>query len=213
MADACYERVQWVKTQWKVLFDVTSWNKIRVWEVNLKQLLRSLLQELKKIELFDFVSSGIALYSAAVLHRMKTERLLEADVAPAIKEKPKLMVPPPVFIPMKADFMTTTILDLVEALKHVISETKETKQDDLQTGSVNIEDFVLKIEERIEEFTRFIKELLKGKQILQLEDIIQGADRLEAVRRFILLLFVASKNVVTIVEDESGRIFIISGEG
>lgn len=205
-------RIQWVKTQWRVLFDITSWNKIRIWEVDLKRLLRSLLEELKKMQLFDFISSGIALYSAATLHRMKTERLLEADVPTVLKERPKLTLPPPIFLPIKAEFLTTTIMDLIEALREAISETKVVKQDVVEQSTIDIEDFVMKIEERVEEFTNFIKELLREKQVVQLEEIIMDSDRLEIVRKFILLLFIASRNVVTIFEDENGRILVTLGE-
>ncbi|MEM2910709.1 MAG: hypothetical protein QXO01_06580 [Nitrososphaerota archaeon] len=205
-------RIQWIKSPWRVLFDVTNWDKLRVWEVNLKELLSSLAMVLKERGFFDFTSSGVAVYSAATLHRLKSERLLVADDVPIIKQKQEYLIPPPLSPPLRAEFMTTTILELIDALKRVLSEPQPRKQDSVEQQSLNVEDFIIKIEEKVEEFYNFIKGLLERKGTMTLDEIMSGIDRLEAVRRFILLLFAASKGMVTIIEDDGGRVLISLGE-
>jgi len=175
--------------------------------------LSSLATVLKRKELFDFISSGIAIYSAATLHRMKTERLLDADEVPVIKQKQEYFVPPPIFPPLRGEFVTTTILELIDALKRVLSEPQpQRKQDNIEQQQLNIEDFIIKIEERVEEFYNFIKGVLESKGIVTLEEIMSGVDRLEAVRRFILLLFIASRGMITIIENDDGKVLISLGE-
>jgi len=176
-------------------------------------LLSSLANVLKGKELFDFVSSGIAVYSAATLHRMKTERLLAADEVPVIKQKQEYFIPPPIFPPLRGEFVTTTILELIDALKRVLSEPPpQRKQEIIEPQQLNIEDFIIKIEEKVEEFYNFIKEVLEVKGTITLDEIMSGVDRLEAVRRFILLLFIASKGMIMITENEDGKVLISLGE-
>ncbi len=212
MTDIEYERIQWVRSPWRVLFDITNWDKLRVWEVNLRELLRSLLMVLKRKEVFDFISSGIVVYSAATLHRMKTERLLAADEVPVIKQKQEYFIPPPIVPPLRGEFVTTTILELIDALKRVLSEpSPQPKQDTIEQQQLNIEDFIIKIEEKIEEFYIFIKEVLKNKGTITLDEVMSGVDRLEAVRRFILLLFIASRGMIAMTEDDDGKVLISLG--
>ncbi|MCS7136457.1 MAG: hypothetical protein RMJ14_04625 [Nitrososphaerota archaeon] len=167
---------------------------------------------LKRRETFDFTSSGIAVYSAATLHRIKTERLLASDEVPVVKQKQEYFIPPPIFPPLKGEFVTTTIMELISALKHVLSESPpQRKQNNDDEQQLNIEDFIIKIEEKLEEFYNFIKEVLEIKGIITLDEIMSGVNRLEAVRRFILLLFIASRGMITIIEDDNGKILISMG--
>lgn len=175
-------------------------------------MLSSLAAVLKEKGFFDFTSSGIALYSAATLHRMKTEKLLVADELPVVKQKQEYFIPPPLYPPLRAEFMTTSILELIDALKRVLSEPRPHKQEDVEQQPLNVEDFIIKIEEKVEEFYNFIKGLLERNGTLTLDEIMCGISRLEAVRRFILLLFAASKGMIAIIEDNEGRVLISLGE-
>lgn len=211
LADIESEKIRWIRSPWRVLFDVTNWDKLRVWEINLRELLSSLATVLKGKELFDFISSGIAVYSAATLYRMKTERLLAADEVPVIKQKQEYFIPPPLFPPLRGEFVTTTIIELIDALRRILSEPPQQRKQDAVEQQLNIEDFIIKIEEKVEEFYNFIKKALESKGILTLDEIMSGVDRLEAVRRFILLLFIASKGMIMITEDDNGKVLISLG--
>jgi len=185
----------WNDPRWRVLFDVTKLDRVKPWQIKLVEVIRALMEELEKYEKLDLNSCGIAAYSAATIHRMKTERLLKADI-PSVENRRKvienLVVPPPVDLPYVPEFMITTMGELVQALRSLFLKT-ERKKD----------------EERLEEFLQGLQRIFGDKEIIDVSNIFMGVDRLEAARRFILLLFAAAKGVVELIEDDECRLVAV----
>jgi len=202
----------WSDPRWKVLFDVTRIEKVRPWEVNLVKIIRALIEELKKLEIVDLNPCGIALYSAATIHRLKAEKLLRLDIPSQPKEKPQLIIPHPIDLPIPPEFMILTIQDLAKSLESILYQKTKTENAPqvLQTFiDLSFEDYLVKLEERIEKFIDTLKDIFVEHEIIEFKALIEGVDRIEAVRRFILLLFAAARGVIEILQDEeTGKIMV-----
>jgi len=211
----------WNDPRWKVLFDVTKLDRVKPWQIKLVEVIRALMEELERRELIDLNSCGVAAYSAATIHRMKTERLLKADI-PTSSEGSKLReimpVPPPVELPYIPEFMVTTMNELIQALKAIFLKTGQKKGEEeekvfLEVFDVKLDEFLVKIEERLEEFLEGLQRIFGDKEIIGVGDLFSGIDRLEAARRFILLLFAAAKGIVELIEDEECRLIAVKWNG
>lgn len=202
----------WSDPKWKILFDVTRIDRVKPWEVNLVSIIRALIEELEKLEIIDLNPCGIALYSAATIHRMKTEKLLKLDTPSQPKEKPQLIIPQPIDLPVPPEFMVLTIQELVSSLEAVLYHKVKVANmpEQLQAFTeLNFEDYLVKLEERIEEFIETLKHILLEYEQIEFKTLIGGSDRLEAVRKFILLLFAAARGVVEVFQDEgTGKIMV-----
>lgn len=198
----------WSNPKWRVLFDITRLNRVKPWDVRLTEIVKALMEELQRLGLVDLQSCGVAAYSAATIHRMKSERLLKADVPRVLKERPSLLVPPPINLPMAPEFLTSTLTELIEALEKVLSKKRSSEAVEqkpiLKTFDVKIDQFLLKLEENIEEFIKILKEMLRERDEIEFAELVKNVDRLEAARRFILLLFAAARGVIELYQDDAG---------
>ncbi|HDD66603.1 MAG TPA: hypothetical protein ENG52_03155 [Nitrososphaeria archaeon] len=179
------------------------------------------MRELERKDILDLSSCGVAAYSAATIHRMKTELLLKADKPrqPGGEKPGKLLVvPPPADLPCMPEFMVATIGELIQALRSVFSKRGRGSggEEDkvlLEVFDVRLDEFLVRIEERLEEFLEGLRRIFDGKEFVDVREVFRGADRVEAARRFILLLFAAAKGYVEIVEDEELRVIAVKWNG
>ncbi|MCD6235860.1 MAG: hypothetical protein J7J94_02550 [Thaumarchaeota archaeon] len=179
------------------------------------------MEELERAGNVDLNSCGIAAYSAATIHRMKTERLLKADIPRTSDEnrgREVLIVPPPVNLPYMPEFMVATVNELVQALRAVFLKPQQKKDVEeekalLEVFDVKLDEFLVKIEERLEEFIEGLERIFEEKEIVDVADIFSGVDKLEAARRFILLLFAAARGVVELIEDDECRLIAVKWNG
>lgn len=207
----------WSDPRWRVLFDVTRLNRVKPWQIKLAEILRALMEELGRAGLLDLNSCGVAAYSAATIHRMKTELLLKGDKPKPVSGGPErglLVVPPPVDLPCMPEFMVVAVSELVQALKQALSGPREKNDGEeraplLAVFDAELDEFLVKIEERLEEFLEGLRRIFGDKEIIGLRSIFEGVDRLEAARRFILLLFAAARGDIELIEDEEHRLIAV----
>ncbi len=195
----------WSDPRWKILFDVTRIDRVKPWEVNLVKIIRALVEELGKLDIIDLNPCGIAVYSAAIIHRMKTEKLLRLDTPSQPKEKLQLIIPQPIELPIPSEFMILTIQDLAQSLKNVLYQhikVGNAPQELQAFTDLSLEDYLVKLEERIEEFVKTLKEIFVEHEIIEFKALIEDVDKIEAIRRFILLLFAAARGIIEIIQDE-----------
>ena len=199
------------------MFDVTRLDRVRPWQIKLAEIVKALVEELERLQVIDLNSCGVAAYSAAMIHRMKTESLLKADVPRAPKERLSIFVPPPVDLPLTSEFMITTINELIQALQAIFlrkSKADISEERGIVEGiDVKLDDFLVKLEERLEEFMVMLRESFDGRDFIRFSELFRGLNRLEAVRRFILLLFAATKGFVDLVEDDEHRVIGVKWNG
>ena len=119
------EKPFWLKPPWMILFDLMKLHRVRPWDVNLSYLLTSLIGEIGKRGYIDFKASGVALLSSATIYRMKSELILELQEPPKPpEERPVEFLPPPIQLPYRFEYTSTTVDNLIEALEEALkSET------------------------------------------------------------------------------------------
>ena len=199
----------WLKSPYTVLFDLLHLHRVKPWDVNLSLLLTGLMKEMKGRGFIDFSVSGTALLSSAVLLRMKSELILKSQEPPRPPtEKPTDYVPPPLAFPIRFQSTTTSldevlkgILDVLRAERLLPSETAKLLS---RTPAVfeQVDDWLVKIEDEIKAFySRLLNEKVPGESLSFLKLLGKG-DMVQAVRMFIMLLFLAIEKKVGLVQVE-----------
>ncbi len=194
---------------WRVLLAAHLLNKSHILRLNLLKLLESLRDVVASNQL-SLPQEGIAIWGAAYIHRVRSENLFQSVRERDERPKPNLFIPPTIEIPVKPGMLATTILEIVSALRTVLnsSNTMQATAKALQLD-INLDRYLVKIEEELEEFIRFLDSMLEGVEALPLAELFRGVERLEAARRFILLLIAAGRGAFElIVDEESGNILV-----
>jgi chromatin segregation and condensation protein Rec8/ScpA/Scc1 (kleisin family) len=146
----------------------------------------------------DFSVSGTALLSSAILLRMKSELILKMEEPPKPPvERPTDFVPPPLAFPLRYESTTTSIEEVIKGLLEVLTAERmlpPSAQMILRTPEVfeQVDDFLVKIEENIKAFlARLLEKSGPTRKRLSFLKLLGKGDALDAVRMFIMLLFLA----------------------
>jgi segregation and condensation protein A len=212
-----YERPFWIRPPWKVLFDLVQLHKVRPWNVNLSNLLTSLLKEMGGRGFIDFSASGVALLSSAIIYRMKSEQILELQEPPKPPpEKVVAVLPPPIQLPYRFEYTSTTIDNLVDALEGLL-EDKAFMESPPEPPIIapepfvfrNLDDFMIDIERKIEDLYGTILVLAEKSEVIRFSTLVQGIKRRDTIRTFLLVLFLANRGSIQLWQDEEfGEMYI-----
>jgi segregation and condensation protein A len=117
MTEEPIDKPFWITPPLTILFDLVRLQRIQPWNVDVAKLLTLLVQEMRKRGHIDFTASGIALLSSATLLKIKSEHILELEEPPT----PPLptqdeFIPPPIQLPFRYEYTSTTIQTLISAL-------------------------------------------------------------------------------------------------
>ncbi len=216
-----YERPFWIRSPWKVLFDLVRLHKVQPWNVDLSNILTTLLKEMGGKGSIDFSASGIALLSSAIIYRMKSEQILELQEPPKPPpEKVVAILPPPIQLPYRFEYTSTTIDNLVDALDEIFKD--ETFMESLPTPTPiapepfvlrDLDDFMIDIESKIEDMYEIILTLAEKSEVVRFSTLVQGIKRREAIRTFLLILFLANTGRIELWQDEEfGEMYIRSSK-
>ena len=207
---------------WNILFDFHKLEKITPWSVNISFLLTSFLKEMEKKGEIDFRASGVALDSSAFLYLMKSKLLLKLEEPPAPPAKTKDFIPPPLFLPLRYELMSTTVQNLLEVLGDVIKEEQllplvrpreEPILPSISEILPSIDLYLVEIEQLMENLYGSLCKLAKEETPILFSKLIDGYERLETIRTFVLLLFLAQRGKVFLWQEiEFGEIYITLGE-
>jgi chromatin segregation and condensation protein Rec8/ScpA/Scc1 (kleisin family) len=203
-------RAERAVTDWRLLLNPAELRRFRPWSVKLIPLIRQLAEVVRGLSI-TLSQAGVAIYTAAVIHREKSERIDEQEQARRF-ERPDLLVPPPIEIPLRGDVLTLTLLDVVRELMGVLEKMSGGPQSgkfEQINVDIKLDDYLVKIEEEFGEFLEELMALLSSSPEFPLEELIRGLSRHEAVKRVILLLFAASRGYVDVLQDElTGRVIV-----
>lgn len=198
----------WLKPPYGVLFDLLHLHRVKPWDVNLAHLLAELLREMKGRGFIDFSVSGTALLSSAILLRMKSELVLKMEEPPKPPlERPTDYVPPPLAFPLRYEYTTTSLDEVLKGLLEVLKAERMLPSGvplASRTPDVfeQVDDFMVKIEENMNAFyARLLREAGKGAGLSFLRLVGKG-DMLDAVRIFLMLLFLAVEGKVGLVQSQ-----------
>lgn len=207
----------YLQPPWNILFEIHKLEKVKPWNVNISFLLTSFLDEMQKRGEVDFRASGVALDSSAFIYLMKSKLLLKLEEPPAPPKLPPDFIPPPIFLPLRYELTSTTIEQLLEALDSVLKGEKLLPLKPrpgpilpLPTDILpEIDRYLMEIENLMEKLYTNMLCLSKGKPFLNFKKLILKMDRVEAIRTFILLLFLAQRRKIWLwQEEEFGEIYI-----
>jgi chromatin segregation and condensation protein Rec8/ScpA/Scc1 (kleisin family) len=210
----------YLRPPWNILFELNKLDKLKPWNVNISYLLRSFLSEMEQTGNVDFRASGVALDSSALIYLMKSKLLLQEPPAPP-KPSPGL-IPPPLFLPLRHELTSTTIQNLLDVLDEVLKGEKLHRLNRVAMQPVlpSVSDilpqfdiFLAEIEVQMEQLYALLCEKVKGTGLIEFSTLIKGAARIEAVRTFILLLFLAQDRRVSLLQnEETEELYIAVGD-
>jgi chromatin segregation and condensation protein Rec8/ScpA/Scc1 (kleisin family) len=201
----------YLRPPWNILFELNKFDKLTPWNVNIAYLLRSFLSEMERTGKVDFRASGVALDSSALIYLMKSKLLLTLEEPPSPPKAPSDFVPPPLFLPLRHELTSTTIQNLLEVLDDVLKGEKLYRLDKVvaQPFLPAVSDilpqfdiFLAELELQMDRLYELLCEKVKGAGIIEFSTLIKGTTRIEAVRTFILLLFLAQEVKVSLWQDE-----------
>lgn len=204
---------------WNILFDFQKLERVNPWEISISFLLFSFLEEMERREEIDFRASGVALDSSATIYLMKSNLLLKLEEPPASPEPKPDFIPPPLILPLRYELTTTTIRHLLKALDDAlrgekIFTMKPTLEHILPPPPEVIpviSPYLMEIEEQMDRLLQKMRYLVDNGEVVTFSKLISGLERLEQVRTFIILLFMAQKERVTLwqqQEEAFGEIII-----
>lgn len=216
------KRPFYLRPPWNILFELSKLEKLTPWNVNISYLLTSFFSEMERTGKVDFRASGVALDSSALIYLMKSKLLLVLQEPPAPPKAPGDFVPPPLFLPLRRELTSTTIRHLLEVLDDVLKGEKLPRFDAVVAQPVlpavsdilpQLDIFLMEIELQMEKLFALLCEKVKGAGIIEFSSLIRGIARIEAVRMFILLLFLAQNRKVGLWQnEETEEIYISVGD-
>ncbi|TRO50375.1 hypothetical protein E2P71_10740 [Candidatus Bathyarchaeota archaeon] len=211
-----------MRPPWNILFEINKLEKLVPWNVNISYLLRSFLSEMERTGKVDFRASGVALDSSALIYLMKSKLLLTLQEPPAPPKPPPDFIPPPLFLPLRHELTSTTIENLLSVLDEVLKGEKLHRIDKVVSQPVlpeftdilpQFDTFLAELDLQMEQFYKLLCEKVKGAGIIEFSTLMKGVDRIEGVRKFILLLFLAQEGKVSLWQnEETEELYIAVGK-
>ena len=204
-----------------ILFELHKFQKIHPWDVNISFLLSSFLEEMERAGEVNFRASGVALDSSATIYLMKTKLLLKLEEPPAPPKSPPDFLPPPIFLPLRYELTSTTIQHLLNVLDEVLKgehlfPIKTPKEPLLPFTEIvpTVDMYIMEIEDKMKNLLSSIIRLATGGKIVIFSTLIVGLEKLEAIKTFITLLFLAQKGDVSLWQKEGyDEIYVTLSEG
>ncbi|MGD0995045.1 MAG: hypothetical protein ABR909_05920 [Candidatus Bathyarchaeia archaeon] len=223
MSTTPIRRPFYLRPPWNILFELNKLEKLTPWNVNIAYLLRSFLTEMERTDKVDFRASGVALDSSALIYLMKSKLLLTLQEPPVPPKGPQDFVPPPLFLPLRHELTSTTIQHLLEVLDDVLKGEKMLHLDHV----VEQHPILPAVSDLMPQFDKFITELklqtdklyailcekVKGAGIIDFSTLSKDATRIEALRMFMYLLFLAQDDKVSLWQnEETEELYIAVGK-
>jgi chromatin segregation and condensation protein Rec8/ScpA/Scc1 (kleisin family) len=222
VASAIVKRPFYLRPPWNILFDFHRLERLTPWNVNIAYLLTSFLEEMDRSGQVDFRASGVALGSSALVYLMKSNLLLKLEEPPPPPKPLQDFIPPPLLLPLRHELTSTTIKHLLEVLDDILKGekliplNKTAAEPILPTPSEimpQLDLYLMEIELQMEKLYASLSERVKGTGLIEFSTLIKGSARLEAIRTFILLLFLAQDGKVKLWQnDETEELYITIGD-
>ncbi|MBO3803869.1 MAG: hypothetical protein JTT11_08405 [Candidatus Brockarchaeota archaeon] len=202
----------WVRSPVSILFDIVKLQKTHPWDIDLKALLEAITSEIRRAGYVEFEASGVALLSSAIVFRRKSELLLrleEPPKPPEPKEELEAVLPPPLNLPIAVPHGKISLSDLAQALiAAILTQMPEKVEEAPEPPPPLLEqpdEFMVNLDRHMKELKERIGELLAGKDAVSFSHLVEGMTVIEAVRTFIILLFLATRGFVEMRQEEGTK--------
>jgi chromatin segregation and condensation protein Rec8/ScpA/Scc1 (kleisin family) len=205
------EKPFYLRPPWEILFSESILEKVSPWSIDLVQILTSLLEEMNRVGL-DFRMAGVAVNSSALIYLKKAELLLVMEEPPmSPPEEEEVYVPPPLSLPFRFQLSTTSVYDLINALERVLSAMRDGglhSRIPIPVAPISepLEEFIIEVEEDLESQLGILYERIRSLcgdgGTISLKSLLEEGSRLEIVRVFIHLLYLAQRGKITLEQEE-----------
>jgi len=220
-ASTSVEKPFYLRPPLNILFELHKFQKIHPWDVNISFLLSSFLEEMERIGEVNFRASGVALDSSATIYLLKTRLLLKLEEPPMPPKPSPGFLPPPLSLPLRYELTSTTIRHLLSVLDEVLKgehlfPIKTPAEPLLPFTEIvpTIDMYMIEIEDKMKNLYYSIVQLATEGKIIIFSTLIAGLEKLEAIKAFITLLFLAQKGKVSLWQKEGyDEIYITLSEG
>ncbi|MGB9727187.1 MAG: hypothetical protein ACPLZF_02150 [Nitrososphaeria archaeon] len=202
-------KVPLTKFPLKLLVDVESISKKRVWDVNISELLNqftSLYSDYKR----DLRLYGTVALSSSIIYKLQVESFFlfeKQSLRPF--EGGEISLPTIIDVPYRHEVYSTSVEDLIIALERIISSSplKRMKKEETLVPVSSLElptdPFLMNINELIKEFKKQLLSLMDENHIISFRKLVEGLPLIEVVRNFLLTLFVAQEEFVDLIQEEN----------
>jgi|YelNatPaOPRAMG01_1025707.scaffolds.fasta_scaffold01236_20 segregation and condensation protein A len=202
-------KVPLTKFPLKLLVDVESISKKRVWDVNISELLNqfiSLYSDYKR----DLRLYGTVALSSSIIYKMQVESffLFEKQTLRPF-EGGEISLPTIIDVPYRHEVYSTSVEDLIIALERIISSSplKRMKKEETLVPVASLElptdPFLMNINELIKEFKKQLLLLMDENHTISFRKLVEGLPLIEVVRNFLLTLFVAQEEFVDLIQKDN----------
>jgi segregation and condensation protein A len=191
-----------------ILFEIHKLEKVLPWEVNISYLLAMFLEEMEQQGEVDFRASGVALESSSTIYLRKTKLLLKLEEPPPPPKTLPEFIPPPMFLPLRYELSSTTIENLLNVLDEVLKgeNIRPLKPEEplLPTSEIipPVDLMLLQIEDHMKTIYDQLCQLVGTGELISFSKIVAGLEKLEAVKTFIILLFLAQRGKIGLWQEE-----------
>ncbi len=210
------EKPFYLQPPWNILFELHKLHRVKPWNVSISFLLMSFLEEMEKRGEINFKASGIALDSSSTIYLMKSKLLLKLQEPPPPPKPPPDFMPPPLFLPIRYELTSTTIKNLLDALKEVL-QSEKTPNLKLQLEPIlpppevlpPVDLYLMEVEKEMDKLRQTLTQIAKEKSLITFSKLVYGLNKLEAIKTFIVLLFLAQRGEINLwQEEDSDEIYI-----
>jgi len=194
------------KSPLNILINPTNIKSKNSWDINLTYLLELLEKVLKDSKFLDLRICGLAAVTSSLIYRLKVENLFMKEkefTRKQIDHLGPIEIPTILNLPFRFELHSVSTDDLVNALQSILDNVSDRPEN----NNVNIESSIPDIEidktyteinNLISEFREdLLRELDKSEQ-LNFNLYVYKQSYSEKIRSFILLLFIAMENLITI---------------
>jgi len=155
----------------------------------------------------DLRLCGSVALSSALLYRFKVETIFYFERLRAGRiEHPRDEPPSIIVLPFRYELYSTSIDDLVASLETILNEALQSRQKEKAKKlepepEVEIDQYIIKIEEMVRDFRAKLTRSLRNTGDTLFSKLIDGVSASEKAKTFILLLFVATEGIVKLAQE------------
>ncbi|MEJ2281069.1 MAG: hypothetical protein P8X97_04020 [Candidatus Bathyarchaeota archaeon] len=191
-----------------ILFEIHRLEKVMPWEVNIAYLLKKFLEEMQQRGEVDFRASGVALESSSTIYLRKTKLLLKLEEPPPPPRIEQDYIPPPLFLPLRYELSSTTIDNLLNVLDEVLKgeniRPPPQPQTILPAPEIipQVDLYLLEIEDRMKTIYDQLCQIAATGELIAFSKLVSGLEKIEAIKTFIILLFLAQRGKIGLWQEE-----------
>ncbi len=188
------------------------------WDISIHFLLNEFYKFLKSKPLLDYKLSGLALLTSSILYKLKVEHLFYEEKRRVIVKKEVDISAPisPLYMPFRVDIHASDIDELLEAFEALLLEMEREERKVRPSVIRSYEEFPVFNQESFLKMLRPIEEcildILDREAEVSFQRLVKDKDVLEVVRYFLVLLYLAQRGRVVLVQRGEDDILIVGVE-